>query len=86
MLVATIQNVELSGILSVTAETIKFFPSDETSTGVRIKFDTKENTFKFVEGLYHRDTSQNPIIDTGDDWVLLDMEILRKLELTHTVA
>ena len=86
MLVATIQNVELGGILSVTAETIKFVPSNETSMGVRVTFDTVENTIKFVEGLYHRDPQQNPIIDTGDDWVLMDMQILRKLELTHTAA
>ena len=48
MLVATIQNVELGGILSVTAETIKFVPSNETSMGVRVTFDTVENTIKFV--------------------------------------
>ncbi len=82
MLATTIQNVELRGILSVTAEVIKYFPSDETSTGIRIKFDTEENTIKFVEGLYHQDPQQNPITDTGNDWVLLDMTILRKLELT----
>ena len=81
MLVATIQNVELGGILSVTAETIKFVPSNETSMGVRVAFDTPKNTYAFVEAMYHADAANNPIVDTGDQWVLLDLTILRKLEL-----
>ena len=45
-------------------------------------FDTKENTLKFVEGLYDRDTTKNPIIDCGDTWVLLEMAVLKKIELS----
>lgn len=82
MLVTTIQNVELDGIIAVNAETITYSPSNETATGIRVMFDTKENTLKFVEGLYDRDTTKNPIIDCGDTWVLLEMAVLKKIELS----
>lgn len=82
MLISTIQNLELSGILSVTAETITWSISKETATGIRVMFDTKENTLKFEEGLYDRDPNKNPIIDTGDNWVLLEMAVLKQIELS----
>ena len=82
MLISTIQNLELSGILSVNVETFKWVISNETATGIRVMFDTKENTLKFVEGLYDRDTTKNPIIDCGDTWVLLEMAVLKKIELS----
>lgn len=85
MLAMTIQNVELTGVLSVTAETITFVgyreKPPETSIGIRVAFDTPKNTYAFVEAMYHADAANNPIVDTGDKWVLLDLTILRKLEL-----
>lgn len=82
MLISTIQNLELSGILSVNVETFKWVISNETATGLRVAFDTKENTLKFEEGLYDRDPNKNPIIDCGDTWVLLEMAVLKKIELS----
>ena len=81
MLIATIQNAELPGVISLTAEKIEYVPSNEVSVGIRIKFDTVENSLRFVEAMYHADAANNPIVDSGDQWVLLDFTILRKLEL-----
>ena len=81
MLIATIQNAELPGVISLTTEKIEYVPSNEVSVGIRIKFDTGENNLRFVEAMYHADAANNPIVDTGDQWVLLDLTILRKLEL-----
>jgi hypothetical protein len=49
--------------------------------GIRIKFDTEENNIRFVDAMYNQDPFKNPIIDTGDDWVLLDVAYLSKVEL-----
>ena len=81
MLIATIQNAELPGVISLTAEKIEYVPSNEVSVGIRIKFDTVENSLRFVEAMYNQDPFKNPIIDTGDDWVLLDVAYLSKVEL-----
>lgn len=81
MLIATIQNVELPGVISLTTEKIEYVPSNEVSVGVRIKFDTVENNLHFIEAMYNQDPNKNPIIDTGDDWVLLDVAYLSKVEL-----
>ena len=81
MLIATIQNAELPGVISLTAEKIEYVPSNEVSVGIRIKFDTVENSLRFVEAMYNQDPYKNPIIDTGDDWVLLDVAYLSKVEL-----
>lgn len=81
MLIATIQNAELPGVISLTAEKIEYVPSNEVSVGIRIKFDTEENNLRFVEAMYNQDPFKNPIIDTGDDWVLLDVAYLSKVEL-----
>ena len=81
MLIATIQNAELPGVISLTAEKIEYTPSNEVSVGIRIKFDTEENNLRFVEAMYNQDPYKNPIIDTGDDWVLLDVAYLSKVEL-----
>ena len=81
MLIATIQNAELPGVISLTAENIKFAITNETSVGIRIVFDTEERTTKFIEAMYNEDTEKNPILDTGDNWVLLDVAYLSKVEL-----
>ena len=81
MLIATIQNAELPGVIYLTAEKIEYTPSNEVSVGIRIKFDTVENSLRFVEAMYNQDPFKNPIIDTGDDWVLLDVAYLSKVEL-----
>ena len=81
MLIATIHNAELPGVISLTAEKIEYTPSNEVSVGIRIKFDTVENSLRFVEAMYNQDPFKNPIIDTGDDWVLLDVAYLSKVEL-----
>ena len=81
MLIATIQSAELPGVISLTAEKIEYVPSNEVSVGIRIKFDTVENSLRFVEAMYNQDPFKNPIIDTGDDWVLLDVAYLSKVEL-----
>ena len=81
MLIATIQNAELPGVISLTAEKIEYTPSNEVSVGIRIKFDTGENNIRFVDAMYNQDPFKNPIIDTGDDWVLLDVAYLSKVEL-----
>ena len=81
MLIATIQNAELPGVISLTAEKIEYTPSNEVSVGIRIKFDTVENSLRFVEAMYNQDPFKNPIIDTGDDWVLVDVAYLSKVEL-----
>ena len=81
MLIATIQNAELPGVLSVTAEKIEYTPSNEVSVGIRIKFDTEENNIRFVDAMYNQDPFKNPIIDTGDDRVLVDVAYLSKVEL-----
>ena len=81
MLIATIQNAELPGVISLTTEKIEYVPSNEVSVGIRVAFDTPKNTYAFVEAMYHADAANNPIVDTGDQWVLLDLTILRKLEL-----
>lgn len=81
MLIATIQNAELPGVISLTAEKIEYVPSNEVSVGIRIKFDTVENSLRFVEAMYNQDPFKNPIIDTGDDWVLVDVAYLSKVEL-----
>lgn len=81
MLIATIQNAELPGVISLTTEKIEYVPSNEVSVGIRIKFDTVENSLRFVEAMYNQDPFKNPIIDTGDDWVLLDVAYLSKVEL-----
>ena len=81
MLIATIQNAELPGVISLTAEKIEYVPSNEVSVGIRIKFDTGENNLRFVEAMYHADAANNPIVDTGDDWILLDVAYLSKVEL-----
>ena len=81
MLIATIQNAELPGVISLIAEKIEYVPSNEVSVGIRIKFNTVENNLRFVEAMYNQDPFKNPIIDTGDDWVLLDVAYLSKVEL-----
>ena len=81
MLIATIHNAELPGVISLTAEKIEYTPSNEVSVGIRIKFDTVENSLRFVDAMYNQDPFKNPIIDTGDDWVLLDVAYLSKVEL-----
>ena len=81
MLIATIHNAELPGVISLTAEKIEYTPSNEVSVGIRIKFDTVENSLRFVEAMYNQDPFKNPIIDTGDDWVLVDVAYLSKVEL-----
>ena len=81
MLIAIIQNAELPGVISLTAEKIEYVPSNEVSVGIRIKFDTVENSLRFVEAMYNQDPFKNPIIDTGDDWVLVDVAYLSKVEL-----
>lgn len=81
MLIATIQNAELPGVISLTAEKIEYTPSNEVSVGIRIKFDTEENSLRFVDAMYNQDPYKNPIIDTGDDWILLDVAYLSKVEL-----
>lgn len=81
MLIATIQNAELPGVISLTTEKIEYVPSNEVSVGIRIKFDTVENSLRFVEAMYNQDPFKNPIIDTGDDWVLVDVAYLSKVEL-----
>lgn len=83
MLATTIQRVELSGIVSVTAELIKFAIINETSMCIRVQLDTKENTTRLTTALYNPDIYKNPIIDYGDNWVLLELAVLRKLELTN---
>ena len=81
MLIATIHNAELPGVISLTAEKIEYTPSNEVSVGIRIKFDTEENNIRFVDAMYNQDPFKNPIIDTGDDWVLVDVAYLSKVEL-----
>ena len=81
MLIATIHNAELPGVISLTAEKIEYTPSNEVSVGIRIKFDTVENSLRFVEAMYNQDPFKNPIIDTGDDWILVDVAYLSKVEL-----
>lgn len=81
MLIATIQNFELPGVISLTAENIKFAITNETSIGIRIQFDTVENNDRFIEAMYSEDPSKNPILDTGYDWTMVDVAYLSKVEL-----